>query len=63
MKLPSAKQGYSAYVAWGRFARLEDRYHLLAREVNVVDMRIRDRLVVSVTDKGRRQMQGREWTT
>lgn len=63
VKLPEYTSNYSALSAWQRFASLEEEYHLLARELNIVDMRLKDRLVVSVTERGRLQMRGLEWVT
>lgn len=54
---------YDGSSAWARFVRLQQKHRLLEREVSVIDMRIKDRVVMRVTPTGRRQMDGKEWST
>ena len=64
VKLPDdSDPTYMSNTAWERFARLETKHRLLAREVSVIDMRIPDRLIMRVTPAGRRMMDGKEWAT
>lgn len=64
VKLPDdTDPAYTSEAAWKRFARLEQKHRLLAREVSVIDMRIADRLIMRVTPAGRRMMDGKEWAT
>jgi len=49
--------------AWARFVRLQQKHKLLEREVSVIDMRIKDRVVMRVTPAGHRLMDGKEWAT
>mgnify|MGYP003646778424 CR=1 FL=1 len=64
VKLPEDFAGkYDGAGAWGRFVRLQQKHRLLEREVSVIDMRIEDRVVMRVTPTGRRQMDGKEWST
>jgi len=64
VKLPDDSDlAYTSGAAWKRFARLETKHRLLAREVSVIDMRIADRLIMRVTPAGRRMMDGKEWAT
>lgn len=62
VKLPEdAAQTYNSLHAWEKFVRLNAEHRLLEREVNVIDMRTPDRLVMRVTPDGRRRMTGKEW--
>ncbi|MEX0297596.1 MAG: cell division protein FtsQ/DivIB [Kordiimonas sp.] len=54
---------YNGTGAWERFVRLQQKHRLLEREVSVIDMRMKDRVVMRVTPTGRRQMDGKEWST
>ncbi|MFC4347940.1 cell division protein FtsQ/DivIB [Kordiimonas lipolytica] len=63
VKLPEMTAKYSASQAWKKFATLEDEYHLLGREVDVIDMRLSDRMVLRVSPEGRRRMSGTGWAT
>jgi len=54
---------YGSDKAWSRLDRLEKQHHLLAREVSVIDMRIKNRMIMRVTPAGRRMMDGKEWAT
>ncbi len=64
VKLPEdTPSNYTGTDAWNKFARLQSEHNFLARELSVIDMRIKDRVVVRVTPSGRRQMDGKEWTT
>lgn len=62
IKLPADDaQPYSGQQAWERFVRLDAKHQLLSREVNVIDLRAPDRLVMRVTPEGRRLMRGKDW--
>ncbi len=63
VKLPEMTAKYSASKAWKKFASLEAEYHLLGREVDVIDMRLSDRMVLRVSPEGRRRMSGTGWAT
>jgi len=64
LKLPADQaEAYSSEAAWKKFVELEQKHRLLAREVSVIDMRVRDRLIMRVTPAGRRMMDGKEWAT
>ncbi|NVJ69144.1 MAG: FtsQ-type POTRA domain-containing protein [Alphaproteobacteria bacterium] len=64
VKLPEAHAtSYSAQKAWQKFASLETEYHLLGREVDVIDMRLSDRMILRVSPEGRRRMNGTGWAT
>lgn len=64
VKLPEAgMEVYSADRAWQKFASLEAEYHLLGREVDVIDMRLSDRMILRVSPEGRRRMNGTGWAT
>lgn len=64
LKLPEDfTDKYDGAGAWERFVRLQQKHRLLEREVSVIDMRIEDRVVMRVTPTGRRQMDGKEWST
>lgn len=64
VKLPEATpKTYTAGDAWAKLAALEAEYRLLAREVDVIDMRLPDRLVFRVSPEGRRRMNGTGWAT
>ena len=64
VKLPEmVPAGYDAVAAWQKFADLEADYHLLGREVDVIDMRLPDRMVLRVSPEGRRRMNGTGWAT
>lgn len=52
---------YGAEAAWLRFAKIEAKHQLLSREVNVIDMRIPDRVIMRITEKGERAIEGKEW--
>jgi cell division protein FtsQ len=43
---------FDAEEAWHRFARLESEHRLLARAITAIDMRLKDRLVVRLSDEG-----------
>ena len=43
---------FDAEEAWHRFARLENEHRLLQRAVTAIDMRLKDRLVVRLSDEG-----------
>ncbi|WP_374764350.1 cell division protein FtsQ/DivIB [Yunchengibacter salinarum] len=51
---------YDAARALARFRDLEAQYRLLSREVQVIDLRLPDRLVMRVTEAGQRMMAGEE---
>lgn len=64
LKLPADQAlTYNSQMAWEKFLELEQKHRLLAREVSVIDMRIKDRLIMRVTPAGRRVMDGKEWAT
>lgn len=64
LKLPEgADTVYGASRAWQKFASLEAQYHLLGREVDVIDMRLADRMILRVSPEGRRRMNGTGWAT
>ncbi|NVJ97386.1 MAG: FtsQ-type POTRA domain-containing protein [Alphaproteobacteria bacterium] len=64
VKLPEAADPvYGAARAWQKFASLEAEYHLLGREVDVIDMRLADRMILRVSPEGRRRMNGTGWAT
>jgi cell division protein FtsQ len=64
LKLPADQATeYNSSAAWKKFIELEQKHRLLAREVSVIDMRIRGRLIMRVTPAGRRLMDGKEWAT
>ncbi len=64
VKLPDdSKASYTSVTAWKKFAQLEAKHDLLAREVSVIDLRMNDRLIMRVTPAGRRRMNGKEWAT
>lgn len=64
LKLPADQAlTYNSQMAWEKFIELEQKHRLLAREVSVIDMRIKDRLIMRVTPAGRRVMDGKEWAT
>lgn len=54
LRLPEATTDYSLGQAWMRFAGLEREHQLLAREVAVYDMRLSDRMIVTLTENGAR---------
>lgn len=61
VKLPAEHlTDYNAALAWRKFADIERRQQLLAREISVIDLRQPDRLIVRVTPLGRRKMTGKE---
>jgi cell division protein FtsQ len=66
IKLPETalnpEREYGAEAAWLRFAKIEEEHKLLSREVNVIDMRIPDRIIMRVTPAGERAIEGKEWT-
>lgn len=64
VKLPEPHLAdYNAVAAWTKLAALEAEYHLLGREVDVIDMRLPDRLIFRVSPEGRRRMNGTGWAT
>lgn len=64
VKLPEgAPAPYDAQAAWQKFATLQGEYHLLEREVSVIDMRLPDRMILRVSPEGRRIMDGTGWAT
>ena len=46
-----------ALKAWRKLAKLEKEHGLFEREIQAIDLRQPDRLVVRVTEKGRQVMQ------
>ncbi len=67
VKLPEValepSKEYGAESAWQRFAKIEREHKLLSRELNVIDMRIPDRVIMRITPEGERAMEGKEWAT
>ncbi|WP_308909348.1 cell division protein FtsQ/DivIB [Pseudokordiimonas caeni] len=63
LKLPEDMGTYSARMAWADFRTLEKQDQLLAREIDVIDMRLHDRMVLRVSPAGKAQMDGRESAT
>lgn len=43
---------FDAEESWHRFARIESEHRLLARAITAIDMRLKDRLVVRLSDEG-----------
>ncbi|MCK5041026.1 MAG: FtsQ-type POTRA domain-containing protein [Sphingomonadales bacterium] len=54
LRLPEESEKYSTGSAWERFAKMERDHDLLAREVAVYDMRLSDRIIVTLTERGER---------
>jgi cell division protein FtsQ len=54
LRLPEGSENYSTKVAWLRFLEMDKKHNLLAREVAVYDMRIDDRMIVTLTNRGER---------
>lgn len=52
LRLPEATTNYTLTQAWLRFANLEREHQLLSREVAVYDMRLADRMIVTLSEKG-----------
>jgi cell division protein FtsQ len=62
VKLPEVNDpDMSAEDAWARFSTIQATHNILAREVNVVDMRLKDRVIFRVTPEGSKSMEGKEW--
>jgi len=63
VKLPEEDQKpYGAEAAWQRFIDFEYKHRLLEREISVIDMRLKDRMVLRVSPEGHRRMKGEEWS-
>ncbi|UTW56413.1 cell division protein FtsQ/DivIB [Kordiimonas sp. SCSIO 12610] len=52
---------YGAEASWLRFAKIQNEHKLLSRELNVIDMRISDRVIMRITPEGERAIEGKEW--
>ncbi|PCI63774.1 MAG: hypothetical protein COB37_04085 [Kordiimonadales bacterium] len=61
LKLPADEDlNYNSNDAWLRFSRLEANHSLLAREVNVIDVRLHDQLVMRLTPRGKKLIDGKQ---
>ena len=59
LKLPADEDlNYNSSDAWEAFVRLEANHQLLAREVNVIDIRIHDQLIMRLTPRGKKLISG-----
>lgn len=52
LRLPEVSANYSPKQAWQRFGQLNRDHQLLSREVAVFDMRLSDRMIVTLTERG-----------
>lgn len=49
--------------AWLRLVALQRKHRLMEREVEIIDLRQADRLVLGLTARGKRVLAGQEWRT
>ncbi len=56
LRLPEQSLDYSPALAWQRFSKMERDHQLLSREVAIYDMRLPDRMIVSLTPEGRERI-------
>lgn len=52
LKLPAIGENYNPSMAWAQFVLQEEKHRLLDREVSVIDLRLRDRMVMRVLPDG-----------
>ena len=62
VKLPEDTANYSAKQAWSQLAKLQSGHQLLSREVNVVDLRVKGRAFLRVSETGQAAMEKPRWS-
>ncbi len=60
LRLPEEERDYGPNEAWEQFLNLDQEHRILDREIEVFDMRLKDRMIVKLTDEGTAVLEARK---